>query len=108
MKYKSLSNYTLQLEMQDRNSCRCLQYLIRLFLYTWYVIRKLDGYPANTTRWNNDGLMLDHRLRRWPNLKTFLFQRVVIAGIGPICVGHVYITMEALGVIMIRLVHRAL
>ena len=38
--------------------------------------------PANTTRWNNDVLMLAQRLRRWPNIKTSLFQRFVFAGSG--------------------------
>ena len=37
--------------------------------------------PANTTRWNNDVLKLGQRLRRWPNIKTSLFQRVVFAGV---------------------------
>ena len=36
--------------------------------------------PANTTHWNNVGLMLAHRLRRWPNIKPTLFQCVVFAG----------------------------
>ena len=36
--------------------------------------------PANTTHWNNVGLMLGHRLRRWPNIKPTLFQCVVFAG----------------------------
>ena len=40
-------------------------------------------FPANTTRWNNDVLMLAQRLRRWPNIKTSLFQRVVSAGLAP-------------------------
>ena len=35
--------------------------------------------PTNTTRWNNDVLMLAQRLRRWPNIKTALFQRIVFA-----------------------------
>ena len=39
-----------------------------------------DRCPANTTRWNNTVLMLGQRLRRWPNIKTALFQRVVFAG----------------------------
>ena len=33
--------------------------------------------PANTTRWNNDVLMLVQRLRRWPTIKTSLLKRVV-------------------------------
>ena len=36
--------------------------------------------PANTTRWNDDVLMLAQRLWRWPNIKTSSFQRVVFAG----------------------------
>ena len=36
--------------------------------------------PANTTRWNNDVLMLGQRRRRWASVKTSLFQRVVFAG----------------------------
>ena len=42
----------------------------------------LNGFPANTTRWNNDVSMLAQRLRRWPNIKTSLFQPVVFAGLG--------------------------
>ena len=38
------------------------------------------AFPANTTRWNNDVLMLGQRRRRWPNIKTALFQRCVFAG----------------------------
>ena len=33
-----------------------------------------NSNPANTTRLNNDVLMLAQRLRRWPNIKTSLFQ----------------------------------
>ena len=29
-------------------------------------------YPANTRRWSNVGLLLGHRLRRWPNIKPAL------------------------------------
>ena len=36
--------------------------------------------PANTTRSNNDVLMLGDRRRRRANIKTALFQRVVFAG----------------------------
>ena len=39
--------------------------------------------PANTTRWNDDVLMLGQRRRRWANNKTSLFQRVVFTGISP-------------------------
>ena len=43
-----------------------------------YLVFVANGdYPANTTLWNNDVLMLPQRLRRWPNIKTSLFQRVV-------------------------------
>ena len=37
-------------------------------------------YPANTTRWNNDVLMLAQRLQRWPNIKTSFFQHDVFGG----------------------------
>ena len=35
---------------------------------------------ANTTRCNNDVLILGQRRRRWANIKTSLFQSVVFAG----------------------------
>ena len=38
--------------------------------------------PANTTRWSNDVLMLGQRRRRWANIKTSFFQRVVFTGMG--------------------------
>ena len=41
-----------------------------------------ETIPASTTHWNNVGLMLGHRLRRWPNIKPTLFQCVVFAGMG--------------------------
>ena len=41
-----------------------------------------SDYPADTRRWTNVGLMLTHRLRRWPNNKTTLVQRLVPAGCG--------------------------
>ena len=40
------------------------------------------GGPANTTYWANIVLMLDRRLRRWPNIKAILAQRLVFAGGG--------------------------
>ena len=36
-----------------------------------------DTNPASTRRWNNAGLMLGHRLRRWLNIKPSLSQRLV-------------------------------
>ena len=38
-------------------------------------------FPENTTRRNEDVLMLVQRLRRWPNIKTSFFQRIVFAGL---------------------------
>ena len=35
------------------------------------VIGSTDN-PENTRHWTNDGLMLSHRLRRWPKIKTSL------------------------------------
>ena len=47
------------------------------------------SFPANTRRQTNVDLMLAHRLRRWPNIKTTLFQRLVSAGLilycTPVC-----------------------
>ena len=36
--------------------------------------------PVNTRRWNNAVLMLGQRRRRWANIKTALFHRLVFAG----------------------------
>ena len=47
----------------------------------FYVIEsRLRLYPANTRRWTNADLMLAHRLRRWPNIKSALVQRLMFAG----------------------------
>ena len=35
--------------------------------------------PANTSCCTNAGLMLGHRLRRWPNIKSALVQRLLFA-----------------------------
>ena len=35
--------------------------------------------PENTTRWNDDVLILGQRRRRWANIETSLFQRVLLA-----------------------------
>ena len=48
--------------------------------YTFLEIICSDITPANAARWNEDVLMLAQRLRRWPNNKTSVFQRVVFAG----------------------------
>ena len=36
--------------------------------------------PADTRRWTNVVLMLGQRQRRWANIKTIFFQRIVSAG----------------------------
>ena len=47
----------------------------------FYVIEsRLRLHPGNTRRWTNADLMLAHRLRRWPNIKSALVQRLVFAG----------------------------
>ena len=43
-------------------------------------IHVLSESQANRGRWNNDDLNLGHRLRRWPNMKLTLFQRLDLAG----------------------------
>ena len=39
--------------------------------------------PANTKYWPNAGLMLVHRLRRWPNIKPPLGECPVFGGVLP-------------------------
>ena len=48
------------------------------FSYPWCLISVClyPTYPTNTRKWNNFGLMLVHRLRRWPNNKPTLAQFV--------------------------------
>ena len=46
--------------------------------------------PENTTRRNNDVLLLAQRLRRWPNIKTSLFQRVLFARIGLLYISSIF------------------
>ena len=43
-------------------------------------IQSRTQYPANMRRWLNVGLLLAHRLRRWPNSKPTLGQRLMFAG----------------------------
>ena len=38
----------------------------------------ISKYPANTTRWPNDGLMLTHLLRRWPNIVAHCMHYMVV------------------------------
>ena len=40
----------------------------------------LSCRQPNTRRWPNAGLMLAHRMRRWPSIKPALVQRFVFAG----------------------------
>ena len=40
---------------------------------------RLCWIQANSTHWNNCGLTLIHRLRRWPNMKTTSFQCLLFA-----------------------------
>ena len=48
----------------------------------WFNVSSLlaRDCPANTRLWTNDGIMFGYRLRRWPNIKPSLFQRLVFAG----------------------------
>ena len=45
-----------------------------------FCVSNIHDYRANTKRWHNASLMLVHRLRRWPNIKLTLYQRLVFAG----------------------------
>ena len=56
-----------------------------LFSLTWqnpqlYVQQNWTTIPANTRRWNNVGLMLGHRRRRWPNIKPTPFNVSCLLG----------------------------
>ena len=43
-------------------------------------------FPANTKRWNSDGLMLGKRRRRWASITPALVERLVFARIaGKLC-----------------------
>ena len=48
-----------------------------------YIVTDSDNglIPANMRRWPTVGLLLTHRLRRWPNGKPTLGQRLMFAGI---------------------------
>ena len=39
-----------------------------------------EKWPANVSRWPNAGLLLAHRLQRWPVSKPTLAQRLMSAG----------------------------
>ena len=39
-----------------------------------------DCLPKKHNIWSNVGLLLGHRLRRWPNTKPTLVQNIVFAG----------------------------
>ena len=51
--------------------------LISLFVFSVSPGVKTGGYPANTRHSPNAVLMLAHRLRRWPNIKTALGECLV-------------------------------
>ena len=59
--------------------------LMPLGYFPKYTEMLLRYIPANTIRWPNVVLMLDHRLRRWPNIKTTSGQRLVFAGMSATC-----------------------
>ena len=54
------------------------------------LIRALTHNPVwiQAKHSHNAGLMLDHRRRRWPNIKPALGQRLVFAYVAFICTGH--------------------
>ena len=51
--------------------------LVRAVTIAFLPRRSLWAHPANTGGWNNGGLRLGQRLRRWPNLKSSLVRRLV-------------------------------
>ena len=52
--------------------------IVQLFSF-FLNIQRSPSIPASTRRRDNVVSMLGHRLRRWPNIKTTLSQRLVIA-----------------------------
>ena len=60
-------------------SLRLINWGIKMYMHCWReVSRRWD--TQQTRRSANVWLMLDHRLRRWPNIKPTLAQRFVFAG----------------------------
>ena len=55
-------------------------YVGPLFVYCWPTDYDV-GPKVNMRRWTNVGLLLAHRLRRWPNSKPMLGQRLMFAGL---------------------------
>ena len=53
---------------------------VHMFQPQWSRDHLWECFSANTRRWTNAGLMLGHRLRRWPNINTTLVRRLVFAG----------------------------
>ena len=79
------------------------------------VVSRSRAQPSNTRRRPNVGLMLDQRLRRWPNNNTLLGQRLVLAGhCSRQCDGHEYkLTRSQYGArhippVLQRVAHRSL
>ena len=62
-------------------------------------LKLFDKSPANMRRWPNVGLLLAHRLRRWPYSKPTLGQRVMFAG------SRVYIIVPTSGFFLSRYCH---
>ena len=54
-----------------------LQMIAMIYIQQQYVCR---AAPASTTHCSSAGLMLVHSLQFWPNIKTALVRRVVLAG----------------------------
>ena len=58
-----------------------VQMLCKCFVFSGNKHTALCGFPANTTRWSNVGLMLAQRRRRWASISPALDQRVLLAGL---------------------------
>ena len=78
----------------------CVRWVVQLLSWMVFVVRRLflpaisdlgdhppkcrqidANYPGNTRRWPSVLLMLTHRLRSRPNIRTTLGQRIVFAGL---------------------------
>ena len=71
--------------MSETLGRRCIN-VIQMFCVWWERCRRgptsnqPESNPINTRSWTNVGIMLAHRLRRWPDIKPTLGQRLLFNG----------------------------
>ena len=78
--------FTCYLEETSVQCCKLVDRAARWPIKEAYVqcfMVSKGNCPANMRRWANVGLLLAHRLRRWPKSKPTLAQRLMISVCGP-------------------------